>query len=87
MAKKTFLEKFHTRASTKVIESFLSIIMIAICAGIVYLLYLSSLNQDFTQLNTIIILQLFQTIILIALIYTGIKIWEIHEFPEIKKKK
>lgn len=87
MAKKKFLDKFHTRANTRVVESFLTLVMIGICAGIIYTFYLASVSQELTQLNIIIILQLIQTIILVALIYTGIKIWEIHEFPEIKKKK
>jgi hypothetical protein len=87
MEKKSILDKFHSRASTKVIESFLTLIMILLCSAIIYILYLSAISEGITEFRIIIMLQLFQTIILTALTFAGLKIWEIHEFPKIQKKK
>jgi uncharacterized membrane protein len=70
---------FEVRVSTMVVESFIMILMIALCVGIVWTLYMAAMNNNFTQLNTIIILELFQGILLLILTHVCIKLWEKHK--------
>ncbi|MCB9358853.1 hypothetical protein H6503_02895 [Candidatus Woesearchaeota archaeon] len=79
MVKKMLLKPFEQRVSTIVVEIFMIILMIVICAGIVNLLYMAAVGQNLDSLTVILVIELFQTLVLLVLIVVSMRVWERHE--------